>query len=268
MSMSYNSSDGQESIRSVQERILVLLEEFDRICVKNNIEYALAFGTALGAHRHKGFIPWDDDVDVQIDEANYEKLMHALNNDLDDSYYYNSYEVDNRYNVMLPDLKIYMKGTSVNERAFSLRNGTEESGLFLDVFVMHSISPSKFIHFIHRTISRLLLVPIYCFSQIGFNPLRLKRLVKRYSKWYSRHNKNSEYTYLSLCWSHEKFKDIRMLKRDIFPGNRVLFEDNIYPVPKNIHAYLSTCYGSNYMTPPANMFQKPSHIKTVEIEET
>ncbi|CUS26954.1 hypothetical protein FC70_GL000121 [Paucilactobacillus oligofermentans DSM 15707 = LMG 22743] len=60
--------------------ILGLLREFDSICRNNNIEYSLSGGTLLGAIRHKGFIPWDDDGDVMLTRKNYEKIKYILNN--------------------------------------------------------------------------------------------------------------------------------------------------------------------------------------------
>ena len=61
-------------LRQLQNKILELVEYFDAFCAKYNIEYYLMGGTALGAVRHKGFIPWDDDFDVFMDKENYNKF--------------------------------------------------------------------------------------------------------------------------------------------------------------------------------------------------
>ena len=74
------------SIKEVQAVKLEILIEFDRI-VENSIPYQLFAGTLLGAIRHKGFIPWDDDIDVCLLRKDYERFLHVSKNDLNDSYY-------------------------------------------------------------------------------------------------------------------------------------------------------------------------------------
>ena len=75
------------SLKEHQEVLLELLKEFDRVCRKNNIKYILFAGTALGAVRHHGFIPWDDDLDVALLRSDYEKLMSLDSTEWNDAYY-------------------------------------------------------------------------------------------------------------------------------------------------------------------------------------
>ena len=78
----------QENLRKLQLIELELLIEFDRICRKNNIRYTLTGGTLLGAVRHGGFIPWDDDADVSMLRREYEKFKKVCEIELDDKYYF------------------------------------------------------------------------------------------------------------------------------------------------------------------------------------
>ena len=64
----------------IQQKLLVLLREFDSFCQNEEIKYSVMGGTLLGTIRHKGFIPWDDDLDVLVDRNNYNKLMQAIRN--------------------------------------------------------------------------------------------------------------------------------------------------------------------------------------------
>lgn len=79
-----NVSDAKRAsgaLRQVQQDSIILLSEIDKICKNNNIEYWLDFGSLLGAIRHKGFIPWDDDCDVSMINSDYRKFANIVNSD-------------------------------------------------------------------------------------------------------------------------------------------------------------------------------------------
>ena len=64
--------------------LVEILDYFVSICEKNNLRYFLVYGTALGAYRHKGFIPWDDDLDVAMPRKDYQKFLEIMQHTNDD----------------------------------------------------------------------------------------------------------------------------------------------------------------------------------------
>ena len=99
------------TVRMLQLKLLEIIKEIDRVCKKNNIEYFLAGGSCLGAVRHKGFIPWDDDMDIGMKRSEFKKFIKALDKDLDFKYTYHCYEKNKKYPVAWPAMKIRMKNT-------------------------------------------------------------------------------------------------------------------------------------------------------------
>ena len=95
-----------ENMHKIQLNMLI---EFDKICRRNNIKYILDAGTLLGAVRHKGFIPWDDDIDVRMLRDDYEKFCVVANKELPETMFFQNYKNDKGYPWMYS--KIRMKGT-------------------------------------------------------------------------------------------------------------------------------------------------------------
>ena len=125
--------------RLLQLSELDLLIEFDRICKKYSIRYFLVGGTLLGAIRHKGFIPWDDDIDVGIMREDYELFLKVCPKELHKDYQLCNWDNDN---FPLPFSKLRIKGTQLIEE--SSMDTDINKGIYIDVFVFDKVSNSKF----------------------------------------------------------------------------------------------------------------------------
>ena len=85
------------TIRELQLELLTIMDEIHRVCEKNNIKYGLIAGSALGIVNYKGFIPWDDDIDICIERKDWNRFIEALKKDLSDDFYFQCFENDKRY---------------------------------------------------------------------------------------------------------------------------------------------------------------------------
>ena len=116
-----------EKLHSCQ---LLLAAELKRICEKNNIKYFMIAGTLLGAVRHKGFIPWDDDMDFAIMRKDYGKFISVCKTDLGDDFILQDMFSDEHYALTVA--KLLLKGTVFTERNAS--KNKSQKGIFIDIF--------------------------------------------------------------------------------------------------------------------------------------
>ena len=121
--------------KTIQDIIFLIFLEIDRICRKNNIPYALSFGSALGLYNYGGFIPWDDDGDIAINYDDYDKFVDALKSDLGDDFTFECFEVDNRVPIIIPPIKVRYKHSNIVEKNhITIPNRTNRgNGIFVDI---------------------------------------------------------------------------------------------------------------------------------------
>lgn len=134
-------------LKKAQSLMLKILKEVHRVCEENNIKYFLSDGTLIGAVRHNGFIPWDDDLDIGMVRSEYEKFCRIAPQKLGDEYIIQSHSTDKGF--ALPYIKIILKDTVWMEKA-SEKTNRKYIGLYIDVFPYDKVPLDKKVQEKHR----------------------------------------------------------------------------------------------------------------------
>ena len=260
-----------KSLKKIQQIELEMLKEFDKICKKHNLKYILTGGTLLGAIRHNGFIPWDDDIDIAMLRKDYNKFIEIQKKELDSKkYYFQSLETDEEFG--LPFGKLRRKNSIYSELTSPLKK--EKQGIWIDIFPIDKIEDNKISAFFtfakvfyYKTIISFKLN--FKFASKGIKKLILN-IIKFNSKFYSierakkhynkliekSNNKNTNhyinhggvYLLKEIC-PKKVFEDLTSHK----------FEDGNFYITKHYDEYLTNIYG-NYMEPPPKEKRVSQHL--------
>lgn len=251
------------SIKKVQEKILYIMKFIDKLCRENDIEYYIMGGTALGAVRHGGFIPWDDDLDIFMTPKNYDRFKKIFESIQSLEFVLQEWRTTPNY---LEYAKIRLNGTTFIEENYKDRKDMHH-GIYVDIMILHKVPNSKFIQKLVYYESKF--VTLYGLSQRNWKPktkgqafilkcLKIlpckwmaKRCYKRIYKYDDR-IKNFKYCY----WiTPAKFKnglfDASFFERPI----EIPFEDTKLLASENIKQYLEYRYG-DYMKLPSEEVRK------------
>lgn len=254
-----------ETLRKLQLTQLEILKEFKRVCEALNLRYILDSGTLLGAVRHRGFIPWDDDVDVGMLRADYEKFLAEAPALLDKKYFLQTWRTDPGY--AFPFAKLRMNDTLYRQAA--LENAEQHCGIFIDIFPYDAVlkmsrrRDKRRRQRLNRLSFALFLKHRYCFGDrfatrkgkikflrrralyyLSGNAWRSREeLFRRYERLQTRYN-GRDTGWLSLT----AFRLV--IPASIFENLKPLrFEDDEFLGPVDYDDYLTRAYG-DYMTPP------------------
>jgi lipopolysaccharide cholinephosphotransferase len=147
----------QTDLRRLQMVLLEMLLEVDRVCKKNGIQYTLFMGTLLGAVRHRGFIPWDDDLDIAMTRPEYERFRDACRSDLDQrKFFFQDHTTDPNYRWGYGRIRrINTQFVRLGQEHMKMR-----TGIFLDIFpldIVPDFAASRFLHCLYCFVLRKLL---------------------------------------------------------------------------------------------------------------
>ena len=258
-------------IRTLQLHILGNLMAVDKVCREHGLQYYIYNGTMLGAVRHKGFIPWDDDLDIAMPREDYETFITHANEWLPEPYEFVSYETDSSY--PLPFGKVQDASTTLIERPHLPYLG----GLYIDVFPLDGVPDNALRHRLHllryEVLKKLVYMayrdpyrhgrgpscwlPLLCRKIIGQQ--RLQRVTRRLLRKYPFSESNK------VCVFDDGFKGI-VDKQVLGLPTPVVFESHEVMGVEHAHEYLTHMYG-DYMAIPPHDDQKQHCFYYVDFDK-
>lgn len=250
--------DYVEKLRKAQ---IEILDEIVRICKKNNIKYFLNYGTLIGAIRHQGYIPWDDDIDIGMTRVDYDKFTIMASKELSDRFELCNYK--NEVNHLQNFMKIRLKNTMMVE-AYN-EDKIKDQGIWVDIFPYDNLKKpnsfsmklrKKLFDYITTMISIKIDVDYYKNSKVKKTILKIVSWLFSINQLYKIRNyictiDNKEKTSY-ICSFDDDFKLCcnGFEYNKFFPVKMSKFEDKKYAIPKEYDYILKMQYGDYMKIPP------------------
>jgi len=267
--------ENSQSVRTVQNKILETMKFIDCLCRENGIVYYIMGGTALGAIRHGGFIPWDDDLDIFMTPDQYEKFKAVFEKSENDRFVLQEWRTTPDY---LEYAKVRMNGTTFIEAHFKDRKQMHH-GIYVDIMILHKVPENALIQKIVYLESKF--VTLYGLSQRNWKPkskaqalvlgsLKLlpcklmAKLCYRHIYKYDDRKENYKYCY----WiTPAKFRS-GLFDADFFETPvDIPFEDTVLLGSEKIIPYLQYRYGDYMKLPPQEAREAAVHAMIFDAEK-
>ena len=259
-------------VKTLQQRILGNLLAVDRVCREHGLHYYIYDGTMLGAVRHDGFIPWDDDLDIAMPREDYEQFIVNANKWLPEPYEFVCYELDASY--PLPFGKIQDASTTLIERPHLPYLG----GLYIDVFPIDGVPSNSLLRCLHLVRYDILKkavymayrdpyrhghgpscwLPLFCRKVLGQR--RLQRMTRHLLLKYPFASSKQ------VCVFDDGFRGV-IDKQTLGKPTPVMFEGHEVMGVEHADEYLTHMYG-DYMTPPPHDDQRQHCFHYVDFEKS
>ena len=268
-----------ERLESLQIVLDEMLADVNDICERYGIEYTLGGGTCLGAIRHRGFIPWDDDVDINMTRRGYRRFVQAYEKELSEKYWLHDCFRTDGYELAFPRLRL--KGTVVRSRE---DYQCDECGAYIDIFIIENTPSNGICRKVHGLISMGLGLAYSCrrFAAHSADYLSLvkgdaeatrafkKKIaigrvisffsVESWTRTWDRWNSicgNDESSYTTIPVGRKHYFGELQLRDNVFPVSHGQFDGIDVPLPNDPEIYMKSLYGDDYMSlPPVEKREK------------
>ena len=259
-----------ERLRDLQKCLLTILDDIIAVCTAENVRWTLGGGSVLGAIRHRGFIPWDDDLDVNMLRGEWPRFRAAFLSRFGEKYAIYEPGLSAGYPLAFP--RIRLRGSRVVTREDLLLPGIEP-GAFIDVFLLENTFDNAFLRGLHGFGSLLLGFCYSCRKQFAERKLlrrwglngaafRVKRVLGfplsvfplgRWTRLWDRWNRlcgNDASRLVTFPVGRRHFFGELAPRTELGECTAAEFEGRMVNIPKGAAVYMTRLYGSDYMMPP------------------
>ena len=266
----------KETVKKMQAVVLKILCDIDTFCRKYKIRYFLSGGSCLGAIRHKGFIPWDDDGDIMMPRPDYERFIKLFSEECADKYTVGALSTSKdwqRQFARVWDNNTSWKSTSVDD---------VEMGIFIDIFPIDGLPSNKFVRKIHYALVNVLKGLGNASVKKRYLPhekyIALKNVARFFVRPFGQRFFTKKMDNLGKMYKFEKSKYVGAImaahygeaetikKESMSKAAFVPFENKKFPVPIDYDTYLSNLYGEYMVIPKDAEENGYSHLDHWEVK--
>ncbi len=276
----YELTDNEK--RGLKSCLLEIFEDVQKVCNKYNLTLMVCGGTALGAVRHGGFIPWDDDLDVMMPRRDYNKFLDIFENELSQNYYL--YAPNTKHGATNTFAKVMKKNTTM----LDLYNAFNEykKGIYIDIFPIEYVPNNLLLRrikgfvcdvFAYLSVSTRmykdqneLMWNYVSGNRRSLNNYRMRLFLGAifsfcsYERWYDLYDKfvqSNKSRYCTIPTGRKHYSGETLKAEVYFPPSEGIFEGIKVMLPNNPDAYLKNLYGDYMQIPPLEKRERHYFVK-------